>query len=352
MARRRALTQQSKVVARRRRAAASAILATACAVALPVIAPWQTTGAPRQRTSTRPEVHSTTGSARSTRRLHSGRSRIVGTSSTEYVFKDPSRTVTLPSGQVVPRLVRTIVLYPRLASTGPGAPIRRSFPLIVFGHGFALSPQPYHLLLDRWARAGYVVAAPIFPLENARALGGPNEHDLANEPGDFRLVIDGMLKLSAASGPLARLVSAHEIAVAGHSDGGDAALGAAYDPAVRDRRIKAAVILSGAEDPFAAAFSMPSDGPPLLAIQGTADPINPPASTYQFFDGAAPPKYLLRLIGSGHLVPYTEAGKSLTDVERMTLAFLDEYLKNERRPLARLARRGDVGPETQLTSER
>jgi predicted dienelactone hydrolase len=51
----------------------------------------------------------------------------------------------------------------------------RPFPLIVFGHGFAVTPRPYSQLLRAWARAGYVVAAPVFPLENANAPGGPDE---------------------------------------------------------------------------------------------------------------------------------------------------------------------------------
>ncbi len=55
-------------------------------------------------------------------------------------------------------------------------------PLIVFGHGFAVTPAYYWRLLRSWAQAGYVVAAPVFPLENQHAPGGPNEADLANQP--------------------------------------------------------------------------------------------------------------------------------------------------------------------------
>ena len=57
----------------------------------------------------------------------------------------------------------------------PGAAPARApgpFPLVIFGHGFAVTPGPYASLLEAWARAGYVVAAPIFPLGNANAPGG------------------------------------------------------------------------------------------------------------------------------------------------------------------------------------
>jgi dienelactone hydrolase len=225
---------------------------------------------------------------------------------------DPHRTIATPRGRV-PRSFITVIRIP----SGPRPP----FPLIVFGHGYAVSPVPYAPLLDAWTRAGYVVAAPVFPLENAAAPGGPNENDLPNQPADMSLVITRML-----SGTIGRLVRHHRIAVAGQSDGGDTALAAAYDPRVRDSRIGAAVILSGAEDPFSSRFSIPARHVPLLATQGTADTINPPWMTDQFYDPATAPKFLLKLLGQGHLPPYTQPGVTLNTVVRGTTAFLNCYL--------------------------
>jgi dienelactone hydrolase len=220
----------------------------------------------------------------------------------------------------------------------------------VFGHGYNVTPAPYHDLLDAWARAGYVVAAPIFPLENANAPGGPDENDLPNQAGDMSLVISALTRPpSPDAARIARLVNPDEIAAAGQSDGGDTALAAAYDPTDRDTRIKAAVILSGAQDPFARPFAMPRNGLPLLAIQGTADTINPPGMTYAFYDQAAPPKYLLKLIGAGHQPPYTEPGPELTIVEHMTLAFLNRYLKAGSRALPRYVAAHSAGPGSVLS---
>jgi fermentation-respiration switch protein FrsA (DUF1100 family) len=259
---------------------------------------------------------------------------------------DPSRTIPTANGPVR-RSFDTIVRYPIV--TGAGQPIG-PFPLIVFGHGFAVSPKPYAQLLDAWTRAGYVVAAPVFPLENADAPGGPNEKDLPNQPGDMSLVIGSLIAASAAGdGPLAGMIDPQKIVVSGQSDGGDTALAAAYDPSVRDRRIDAAMILSGAEDPFAAAFAMPSDGPPLLATQGTADTINPPSETYRFYRQAAPPKFLLQLLGAGHQPPYTESGPELAAVERTTIAFLDAVFKGKQAGLRRLLAAGNAGPGTSFT---
>ncbi|HET7352621.1 MAG TPA: hypothetical protein VFJ11_01055, partial [Gaiellaceae bacterium] len=55
----------------------------------------------------------------------------------------------------------------------PAVDGNRPWPLVVFGHGFATTPFRYERLLRAWAAAGYLVAAPVFPLGNANAPGGP-----------------------------------------------------------------------------------------------------------------------------------------------------------------------------------
>lgn len=189
-------------------------------------------------------------------------------------------------------------------------------PLVVFAHGFTLTPDTYAALLDAWARAGFVVAAPVFPGENAHARGGPSQADLVNEPADIHVVISKLLRTSLP-------IDARHIAVAGQSDGGVAALGAGYALRLRDRRIDAAIVMSGA---WRRGWTF-AHGPPLLAIQGTADPINPPANTSAYFALASPPKRLLWLEGAGHLPPYTTNARERAIVERATIAFLDRYLR-------------------------
>jgi predicted dienelactone hydrolase len=203
-----------------------------------------------------------------------------------------------------------------------------------------------------WARAGFVVAAPVFPLEKPNAPGGPTATDLPNEPRDMSFVISRLEAESRSSAsPLHGLVDASEIAVSGHSDGGDAALAAAYDPRFADRRIGAAMILSGATIPQLGPFAFSAHGPPMLATQGSADPINLPSATAAFFAVAHAPKYLLTLIGAQHLPPYTTVLPQLAIVERVTIAFLEGYL--ERRPGARraLVAAGDVAGMATLTAD-
>jgi predicted dienelactone hydrolase len=257
---------------------------------------------------------------------------------------DPQRAMTV-GGQRVPRSFDVVIRYP-IGLSGP-------FPLVVFGHGFEVTPAAYSDLLDAWAKAGYVVAAPIFPLENQNAPGGPNENDLPNQPGDMSLVISSLQSAQdPAESRISAMIDSSRIAVSGHSDGGDTALAVAYEQSVRDTRVKAAVILAGAKDPFAPDFTMAADGPPLLAVQGTDDTINPPDQTDAFFGQAARPKYLLKLVGAGHGPPYMEPGQDLEEVEKMTLAFLNRYLKGRPAALSRYVASGSAGSDSTLTVER
>jgi fermentation-respiration switch protein FrsA (DUF1100 family) len=252
-------------------------------------------------------------------------------------FVDHGRAIRLAHGRSEPRTLVTYVWYPALGS--PGGPVVSNatpasaggpYPLVVFGHGFAATPQLYANLLASWARAGYVVAAPVFPLGSADAPGGPDEADVINQPRDMSFVISSLLSPGESdTGPLAGLVEPTRIAVAGHSDGGETALAVAYSRRFGDPRVGAAVILSGAEISGVGGYRFTQASPPLLAVQGTADTSNEPKYTEAFVKQARAPKFLLSLPGAGHLRPYTSQEPQLAIVERVTTAFLDRYLKGQ-----------------------
>lgn len=233
---------------------------------------------------------------------------------------DTSRSAHFANGTSGPRVLVTYVRYPKRG--------RPPFPLVVFAHGFALTPQTYAPLLDAWARAGFVVAAPAFPVERADAPGGSSQSDLLNEPADMSFVLSRLLR----SSHWRRLIDPREVAFAGQSDGAVAALAAAYEPRFADRRVRAAVLLSGAAP---AGFSQPvHQSPPLLAVQGTSDPINPPGATAAYYARMHRPKFLLWLLGASHLPPYTTNDAWAAVVDRATIAFLDHALRGTRlRPL-------------------
>src|SRR6185312_663867 len=64
------------------------------------------------------------------------------------------------------RQLPTTIWYP---SDGGGP-----YPLVMFAHGFAVTPASYGALLSRIAAAGYVVAAPTYPLLSGQP-AGPTE---------------------------------------------------------------------------------------------------------------------------------------------------------------------------------
>jgi predicted dienelactone hydrolase len=254
---------------------------------------------------------------------------------------DKSRKIRLPGGRQIARPVTTYLLYPPAADRAP-------WPLVVFGHGFATTPFRYRRLLRAWAAAGYLVAAPLFPLGNAHAPGGPDESDIVNQPRDMGFVISRLLAASASSAsPLHDLVDPKRIAVAGQSDGAETAFATAYERPWHDRRVRAAVILSGAE--LGRHVGLVSHTAPLLAVQGTADRINPPVYTHHLFHAVCRPKFLLLLGRAGHLGPYTVRGPRLAAVEHVSIAFLDHYLGTG--SLASIAHAAAPFPSDTLTSK-
>src|SRR4051812_28537771 len=60
-----------------------------------------------------------------------------------------------------------------------------AYPLIVFAHGLTGHPDKFTRLLSAWSSAGFVVAAPAFPLTNGEVPGAEdNWTDVSEQPAD------------------------------------------------------------------------------------------------------------------------------------------------------------------------
>jgi dienelactone hydrolase len=264
----------------------------------------------------------------------------TGVRTVVVTFVDHRRTVRFLNGTVAQRRLTTVIRYPYWGQEA-GQLGNRRVPLIVFAHGFGLTPSRYRQILLAWAQAGYVVAAPVFPGEQAGAPGGPVRDDLLNEPADLRFVVDRLITAAHhSSRGFARTLDPGRIGFAGHSDGGDAVLAVGYDSRFRSARVSAAVVFAGADLPGIEPRHFRA-GPPLLAVQGTADPINHPRDTEAYFSRVGQPKLLLTLVQGGHFGPYTGQQPQTQICARVSTAFFDRTLKGASVSFSRLLALGN-----------
>lgn len=225
---------------------------------------------------------------------------------------DPSRP-TVSRGRTVAttRTLTTLTWRPTVAGR---------WPLIVFGHGFQVGPTPYITLLEAWAAAGYVVAAPEFPLTD-QAVAGANldENDIQQQPADVRYVLDTLV---ASTSPLAADIDPGRVLLAGHSDGAETVLAASETPAPAGEPAVRAVLCMGVS-PIPGQTT--TANPPILISQGDADTINPPSLGRATYAAAAGPKYYLDLLGGEHLPPLESGSRWLPTIEATTRTFFHLY---------------------------
>jgi dienelactone hydrolase len=219
----------------------------------------------------------------------------------------------------------------------------------VFAPGFGTAPNlaPYPKLLERWAAAGYVVAAVTFPYTSSNSPGGPDLEDFANQPADMSAVISGVLADARGHGTaLVSLVDARDIAAAGHSLGGVTVLGLVANTCCRDRRVSAAVVMSGDAIAFPTGTRDLASAPPLLFVHGNADPTVPYVSSVDAFNAARGPKGLLAVVGGDHGAPVDPNGRAFSSVVSTTTDFFDAYLKHDSTAAGRLSGDAKAGVTT------
>ncbi len=242
-----------------------------------------------------------------------------------------------PTAAQPTRTLVTTIYYPAGRTSGStvqaGAPPDRTgapYPLIVFAHGLGGAPDDYKALLSSWAAAGFVVAAPRFPLSSSATPGGPDAGDVVNQPGDMSYVIDSVVQAAAAgSGSLSGLVNTGEIGAAGHSNGAITTLGLVANTCCRDPRVKAAVVMAGTTEGFpSGTYDFPA-APPLLLVHGTADQLVPYRAGVLAFNQALGPKGLVTIRGGSHGAAAGMASPSSSAVVRITTDFFDDYLLDQ-----------------------
>ncbi len=262
----------------------------------------------------------------------------VGSRAIELV--DPSRPTLADADRgLAERSDRTLpilILYPAaggvITPTTPQADVpvaEGAFPLVVFSHGVTATGPTYTGRLQEWARAGYVVAAPTYPLSSGP---GAKITDVVNQPADVSFVIDELLTLPADD-PLAGHIDEEAIAATGHSLGAITTLGVSLNSCCADDRLDAAVEISGLRFPFPDGDFDDLGQVPLLAIHGAADGTVPVSGSDTLFEEVPGPAAYLRFPEGGHSDILIADGPL---IDRVVIAFLDTFLKDDEDALAEL----------------
>ena len=234
------------------------------------------------------------------------------------------------------RTLETIVSWPVR-----GPEIVGPMPLVVFATGYGGDSMNWSGLTDHWVRAGYVVAAPTFPLSCKDAPGGTSGADLPSQPGDVAFVAREVLDRSAArDSPMFGLVDPERVAIAGKSFGAITVLEAGYNPAERVPDIRAVMALTGMALEGA---EFETIGTPLFLAHGDEDALVPCSGSQHVYERAQSPKFFVTLHGEDHLSAFHGGDTPAQQiVVRTTVAFLDHYVSGEARALMRLQESGDV----------
>lgn len=229
-----------------------------------------------------------------------------------------------------PSACRVLPTEVRLAADGSAAG-----PLLVVAHGLDGSPAKLAPLLDSWARAGYVVAAPTFPVTAKDAAGNSLPSESVDQAHDLGAVLDAVTRTArTVGGPWSGRVDTRRIGVAGMSLGGLAVYALISHSCCRDGRVDAAIVMAGVRRDFPDGRYQRNDAPVML-LQGDADPGY--HNSVDAYPELAPPKWFVVLRGSRHAPPFeVPNGPEAPFVQQVTRDFWDRYLRGDRAAAGRI----------------
>lgn len=240
----------------------------------------------------------------------------------QETFVDASRPS--PESKTQPatadRTLVTTIAYPTKAK-GP-------LPLVLLAHGADGNPNKFTQLIDTWARAGYVVVAPLFP--RSSNTGGNLVGDYVEQPADLSFALDRVLALNEQkASDLRGRVDPKHIGLAGLSLGGFTTYGTVWNTCCRDERIDAVILMSAVFGPFPSG-EYEFRSVPTLLLHGDADGLYP--HSVNAYPQLAPPKWFVTIHGGTHAFPFEDTPEASDELVRtVTAAFWDRYLKGEKR---------------------
>lgn len=208
------------------------------------------------------------------------------------------------------------------------------WPLIVLAPGYRMTGAGYDRLARDLASAGYVVAAPTFPVSGPTPC--PVRSDLENQPGDVSTVISYAL---GPDSPVAGTLDGR-VGVIGHSDGGMTASAMAQVGDYDDPRVSAYAVLSGGLPAWLGPVH--PNRVPLLSMAGDQDQGNPIEGPIDVYNRGASPRAFVALIGGDHTSPWFGVDGKAHVARDALVAFLDRWVRNDPDGAARFRSLGGI----------
>lgn len=212
--------------------------------------------------------------------------------STTITFNDATRTGGYGSGGGSGRQIQTEVYYPAVAAGVDASVANGIFPVITFGHGFAMSWDAYQNIWEHYVPLGYIV---VFPRTEGSLFPAPSHGDFGL---DLKLVDEKMQLLNSnAASPFYQKISSNS-AIMGHSMGG----GATILAGAGNTSVETIIGFAPAETTPSAIAASSNVTVPAIIFSGSQDGVTPPNDNHlPIYNGLASScKSFVSLIGGGH----------------------------------------------------
>lgn len=211
---------------------------------------------------------------------------------TTLTFNDPNRTGGFGSGGGPGRQIQTEIYYPATTAGENVAVADGQWPVIVFGHGFAMNWDAYSNIWSALVPYGYIMA---FPRTESGLFPSPSHGDFGQ---DIALVAQKMTDAGQNSSSIFDTKISDYTCAMGHSMGGGAAVLAAAQSSIFDAYLG----LAPAETNPSAIAAAANLQIPSLILSGSNDGVTPPSQHHLPIYNAISHecKSFANLIGGGH----------------------------------------------------
>lgn len=211
---------------------------------------------------------------------------------TVVTFNDPARTGGYGSGGGPGRQIQTEIYYPGISNGDDVALVSGQFPIIVFGHGFAMTWSAYQNIWEELVPLGYVIA---FPRTEGSVFPSPSHGDFAL---DLVIVEEKLSALNANASSIFYNKLTDKSAIMGHSMGG----GSSILAAANNSNITTVIGLAPAETTPSAITQAGQVSVPALIFTADQDLVTPSADHHlPIYNGLnASCKYYINILGGAH----------------------------------------------------